>query len=218
MVPARNILLVEGSSDQHVIRNLWKSKYGEPIPFEIDARRGLTNLREAFIAYLVGSEVERLGVIVDADEAVSTRWPGFYQALAVHGYKPVPKKPEPAGTVLHRPDRPVTIVGAWLMPDNTSPGRLEDFIRYLVPQGDMLWAHAGSVLDQIPPELIRFKPSHRSKAHVYTWLAWQAEPGVRLGHATTRFLNPRADHAVRLVEWLHRVFVADPETAADREA
>jgi hypothetical protein len=212
----RNVLLVEGSSDYHVVRNLWIKHYGEPLPFEIDARKGLTNLREAFIAYLVGSEVDRLGVIVDADEKVSKRWPGFYQALAKHGYKPIPKVPEIDGTLLHRPERSVPWVGVWLMPDNVSPGKLEDFIRFLVPAGDKLWLHAESVLDALPDDLVRFRRVDRSKAHVHTWLAWQREPGIRMGQAVTRFLDPRAPHAIRLVEWLRRVFPDVPaELASD---
>lgn len=213
-MPGRSLLLVEGSSDAHVIRNLWIAHFGEPLPFEIENREGLTNLREAFTGYLVGSEVERLGVVVDADEAVAKRWPGFYQALAVHGYKPVPKNPEAGGTLLHRPERSVPTVGVWLMPDNNSPGRLEDFIRFLVPEGDLLWEHAGTVIDSIPAELVRFKPAHRSKAHVHTWLAWQPEPGIRMGQAVTRFLDPQAPHAIRLVEWLRRVFAASPDELA----
>lgn len=209
-MPGRNVLLVEGSSDSHVIRNLWIAHFGEPVPFVIDVRHGLTNLREAFAGSLIGSEVERLGVIVDADEEVEKRWPGFYQALVVRGYKPIPKIPGGDGVLLHRPDRSVPVVGVWLMPDNTSPGRLEDFIGFLVPEGDLLWEHAGSVIDSIPAELVRFKQAHRSKAHVHTWLAWQPEPGIRMGQAITRFLDPRAPHAVRLVEWLRRVFIDAP--------
>jgi len=214
MVFQRKVLLVEGSSDQHVIQNLWRSHHGEPPPFEIEVRHGLTNLREAFAGYLLGSEVERLGVIVDADEEVEKRWPSFYQAFQVHGYKPVPKMPMAEGTVLHRPERSVPWVGVWLMPDNASPGKLEDFIRFLVPEGDGLWAHAESVLDALPADLVRFKPVHRAKAHVHTWLAWQPEPGIRMGQAITRFLDPQAPHAIRLVEWLRRVIIADPDDLA----
>jgi hypothetical protein len=71
-----------------------------------------------------------------------------------------------------------------VMPDNETGGRLEDFVSFMVPEGDKLWEHAGSAVDAIPDELRRFKPAHRAKAHVHTWLAWQKEPGVRLGPGT----------------------------------
>jgi len=216
MALARNVLLVEGTSDSGVITNLWKRHYPEDQPFEIDVRFGLSNVREAFTGFLVGSEVQRLGVVVDADESLETRWPGFYQALVVRGYRPVPKKLPGDGLVLHRPERSVSTVGVWVMPDNQDPGRLEDFVRDLVPVGDRLWEHAGTVVDQIPDDLRRFRAIHRTKAHVYTWLAWQNEPGLRLGPAVERrLLDSDAPHAVGFVSWLRRLFVEGPVTHPD---
>lgn len=211
---SRHVLLVEGTSDYGVVRNLWARHHPEFTPFEIDVRFGLPNLREAFRGSLLASDISRLGLVVDADEDANLRWQAFYQALVESGYKPVPKSPPSEGMVLHRTDRTVPIVGIWVMPDNQLPGRLEDFVRRLVPPGDDLWTHAGKIVDEIPEELRRFRAIHRAKAHVHTWLAWQREPGMRLGPAVTRrLLDSGAPEAVRMVAWLRRLFAGEPPSS-----
>src|SRR5687767_15568728 len=97
--PRRRVLLVEGSSDHHLVRNLWLADGRDGSAFEVDVRDGLANLREAFRGYLLGSEVERLGVVADADESAPARWQGFYQSLVMKGYRPVPKEPVREGFV-----------------------------------------------------------------------------------------------------------------------
>lgn len=212
MQPARTVLMVEGTSDYGVITKLWARQHPGDQPFEIDVRFGLENLREAFAGALLGSEIERLAVVVDADDSVERRWPGFYQILVERGYRPVPKSLPATGLVLYRAEQNVPVVGIWLMPDNQTSGRLEDFVAHMVPPGDRLWEHAGTVVDAIPGELRRFKDHHRLKAHIYTWLAWQKEPGVRLGPAVERrLLDTGVPEAVSFVSWLERVFVDTPE-------
>lgn len=205
--PRRRVLLVEGSSDHHLVRNLWLAAGRDTSAFEVDVRDGLSNLREAFRGYLLSSEVERIGVVADADESATKRWQGFYQPLVKGGYRPVPKQPVPGGVVLHRPNLTVSTVGVWLMPDNASPGRLEDFLARLIRESDPLWPRAKAAVDEIPAEHVRFKPQHRSKAYAHTWLAWQREPGVRMGRAVTRrLLDRNAPAALGIVQWLERVF------------
>jgi hypothetical protein len=214
MEAGSNLLLVEGTSDYGVITNLWARHHPGHAPFVVDPRFGLANLREAFTGLLLGSGIQRLGVVVDADEAVETRWPGFYQVLVERGYRPVPKVLPSTGLVIHRPERNVPLVGVWVMPDNETGGRLEDFVSFMVPEGDKLWEHAGSAVDAIPDELRRFKPAHRAKAHVHTWLAWQKEPGVRLGPAVERrLLDANIPQASAFVAWLQRLFVGEPRVA-----
>ena len=91
------------------------------------------------------------------------------------------------------------------MPDNQSPGALEDFIRSLVPTSDDLWDKAKLNVDEIPTP--RFPPERRSKAYMHTWLAWQEEPGKPLGQAiSARYLDPNAPHAQQLIAWIRRLF------------
>jgi hypothetical protein len=81
MEQSRHLLLVEGTSDYGVVTSLWARHNPGTKPFETSVRLGLENLREAFTGYLLASGVERLGIVVDADESLAKRWPAFYQIL-----------------------------------------------------------------------------------------------------------------------------------------
>jgi hypothetical protein len=212
----RHVLLVEGTSDYGAVRNLWLKHHPDAKDaFGIEVRFGIENVREAFRGSLLASDIDRLGVIVDADTSIASRWPAFYQYLVERNYRPVPKELPAQGLILHRPDNPVPKVGVWIMPDNASAGRLEDFVTRLVRPDDELWDHAGRVIRELPSELTRFKPQHHSKAHLYTWLAWQKEPGLRAGPAVERgLLDAGAQDASALVSWLKRLFVEDVARSA----
>ena len=123
------------------------------------------------------------------------------------GYE-LPEQPDENGTIIHQPGMPV--VGIWIMPDNSLPGMLEDFIAFLVPDGDPLWNRASDCLQQIPPEERRFTDNHQNKAHLHTWLAWQKDPGTPMGLAITKsYLDADAPNAQRLIAWLRRLFEAE---------
>lgn len=95
--------------------------------------------------------------------------------------------------------------GVWVMPDNAQGGMLEDFLLALIPEADVLLAHARQTISTLPEQ--RFVPAHRTEAEVHTWLAWQAEPGTPPGLALTRrYLD--ADHALaqRFHDWLVALF------------
>jgi hypothetical protein len=211
MAAGRSVLLVEGTSDYDVTRGLWRKRHKSDPPFDIDTRGGLRNVRETFRGSLFSSEIDRLGVVVDADSAVPDRFAAFYQTLVERGYRPGVKIIPADGLVLHRPDRTVPRVGIWIMPNNCDPGALEEFVAGLLRQGDPLWAHAADVVAQMPEELRLYPEQHRPKAHLYTWLAWQAEPGVRLRWALDRnLLSSDAELATAYLSWLTRLFVEEP--------
>jgi hypothetical protein len=147
---------------------------------------------------------ERIGVAVDADENLETRWKQFADILTKAGYTNIPKTPDPAGTIVYSPDLP--IVGIWLMPNNQLPGKLENFISFLVPKDDALWREAESVVQNLPEK--RFQKKDEIKAHVHTWLAWQEDPGTPMGLAITkRYLQHDSEEAQSLVNWLTKLFV-----------
>lgn len=93
------------------------------------------------------------------------------------------------------------------MPNNKLPGCLEDFLRFLVPDEDPLFAHVEHALDGIPPEQRRFDALKRPKAKIHTWLAWQAEPGKPFGQAiSSRYLDPDLPMADVFARWLQSTF------------
>ena len=97
--------------------------------------------------------------------------------------------------------------GVWIMPDNMSPGMLEDYLRDLLPEGDALFERARRCLDEIPVEDRRFLAAHLSKALIHTWLAWQDDPGTPFGQAITkRYFDSDGPHVQGLLDWLTRLF------------
>ncbi len=97
-------------------------------------------------------------------------------------------------------------LGFWLMPDNRIDGMLEDFCR------EMIDARATAIVEKclnIAQESghATFKSTHRSKAFVHTYLAWQDEPGRPLGQAiTARVLRGKTSTADAFVNWLTTLF------------
>lgn len=95
------------------------------------------------------------------------------------------------------------------MPNNQDPGILEDFLRFLVPEGDNLFAHVNACVDSIPTGQRRFTELKKAKALIDTWLAWQEEPGKPFGQSiSARYLDPHLPAANTFAGWLQRAFFA----------
>ncbi|MEZ4314138.1 MAG: DUF3226 domain-containing protein [Polyangiaceae bacterium] len=72
---------------------------------------------------------DRLGILLDADLSPGDRWQSLRTSL--RGLLDLPEQPYPGGTIVDSPRTPgtgVSRLGVWLMPDNQSPGMLEDFL------------------------------------------------------------------------------------------
>ena len=204
---SKKVLLVEGIDDEHVIKNLC-GRHDLPYLEEIKEYRGYAKLLESFPIRLKESDIQALGLVIDADTDLGARWQSIRDRIAQAGYPGVPDEPEIAGLVLEPP--PSTLlprVGVWIMPENTVPGILENFIEKLVPPGDQLFDYAETCVQAIPPALKLFRDVDLPKARIHTWLAWQNEPGKPLGQSiTTRVLDANAPLAIHFVEWLKRLF------------
>ncbi len=204
--PPKRLLLVEGKDDLFVVSNLLEENR-VPQVFSIKELGGIDPLLEDLPTRLKAQNEERLGVLIDADESLESRWRSVKNILTTAGYKTVPEAPDAAGTILREEDLP--IFGAWLMPDNRASGMLEDFMRYLVPADDTLWKRAEACIASIPEDEKRFGV-HRTKAQLHTWLAWQEEPGSPMGLAITkRYLDPNTVEARAFIQWLERLFVEE---------
>ncbi len=121
------------------------------------------------------------------------------------GYNTVPVAPNLNGTIIKEEELPV--VGIWLMPDNTIPGMLENFVSFLIRPDDSLWPMAEEVLQKVIEKDRRFRETYQMKAQLHTWLAWQKQPGTPLGLAiTNRYLDADAPHAQKLMDWIRQLF------------
>ena len=212
-------LLVEGLNDAIVIGTLCKShgfwvqhkeyRDREKPPeasflFECKNKLSIEQLLDQMDVEIDESDLDMMGIVVDADTNLAARWQSLSDRLHKCGYLPLPDVPDPQGTIIQRENGPT--VGIWVMPDNQINGMLENFIALLIPDGDALWPYAQECVNGIAAEQRPFR-SHIAKANIHTWLAWQETPGKPLGSAiNARYLRPDAPQALVFIEWIKRLF------------
>lgn len=196
-------LLVEGNDDLHVFRALL-NLHSFHMP-DIKNKEGFENLRDTLLEELDASDLKCLGIVIDADTDCEARWKSIRGKLENYGYTRLPNTPAPEGTIIRQEDKPV--VGVWLMPDNQTSGMLEDFVRFLVPDQDVLWDWADKCIEDFPKPA-SFPSQHRIKAQVHTWLAWQKQPGKPMGLAiTARYLKADVSQVQSLIDWLRKLYI-----------
>jgi hypothetical protein len=215
----RRVLLVEGKDDEHVVKHLCRAHHIDPLPFEIHQPEGPATYSHAGIQQLLehvpirlDSGVDRLAVILDADENAVSRWKQLRHRLRALGVQNLPEDPPRAGLVMDI-DRETRVVrfGVWIMPDNTLPGTLEHFLRHLVPSNDRMSGHVDRFLHGIPVADRLFPAPAFRKAWIHSFLAVQETPGRPLGLAITfRYLDPDNGPLVGpFLEWLRRTLIED---------
>jgi len=137
--PSR-LLWVEGKDDSAVTHSLCKA-HDLPEVFRVQAKNGVDELLETFFTELRAPGMERFGVVVDANGDAQARWNSIRRTLEAEGYTAVPRQLISHGMIVpETPHRPV--FGAWIMPDNSAAGAIEDFAAKLIPGDDALWRHA----------------------------------------------------------------------------
>lgn len=214
---ARRLLWVEGKDDNAVIQSL-AARARLPQLFRVQEKNGVDKLLDGLRVELRARTLERFGIVVDANGDPQSRWESIRAILTGEGYADVPLHPPGEGAIIP-PPRGLPLFGAWLMPDNGSPGALEEFVTLLIPPGDALLSHASVVVDSIPAEIRRFSPLRRQKALIRTWLAWQEDPGSPMGQAITKGdLDARAPAAQRLIAWLRRLMLDESIDASELPA
>lgn len=213
-------LLVEGKYDSHVVRNLLRSN-----SFQIDneatgqrhvsdaialtAEDGIDPLLTILGNYMRRGELLHLGIVVDADQDVDSRWQQIKHRIQTVGEVEIPHYPSSTGVlmVVDRFTQPPLRLGIWLMPDNQNSGFLEHFVSEMIPEDDPLWPRVVNCVAQIPKDQQRFSTIHTRKAELHTWLAWQEAPGKPMGQALTfRYLDAQAPIAQRFVAWATQLF------------
>lgn len=148
-----------------------------------------------------------IGVIVDADTDCISCYNQIVNNLKPYGYD-FPDVPVKNGLILQSKEDDKAKVGVWIMPDNGSQGMIEDFALSLIDPTDVLLQKAESTIVEIEEEKIcRFKPVHRSKAKLHTYLAWNDEPGLPIGQAIkNNLLNADSEYAQVFMSWISRLY------------
>ena len=202
-------LLVEGNDDQHVVWALCE-KHNVPESFDVIDCESVENVLKAFELRLkLVDHNQCIGVVVDADTNIKSRWDSLVSILKRSKKYSCDTLTLPQdGLVLEPMDKTFPKVGIWLMPDNNQNGMLEDFMATLATSDDALMKKSEDVLTELEKDGIqRYKPVHRSKAKIHTYLAWQDVPGRPMGQAiTANVLNSNSDLALRFTEWLKVMF------------
>lgn len=149
------VLLVEGQEDKHVVWHLCR-RHGidNEALFDVQEAGGFDRLRED-LGQRPKFGLDSVWVIVDADESCADRWRSLRDVLVKLGYPNVPESPSTNGTVLPATGS-LARIGVWLMPDNESPGILEDFLTRLVAEGDLLLPRAVMAVDSLSEQERRF--------------------------------------------------------------
>lgn len=206
MFDESRLLLVEGADDFHVISALCGAS-DLPENFVIFDCGSNDDVFNALSALLLRDDPpEIIGVVIDADINIRGRWQSIRDKLQNYPYI-FPDAPEPDGTIIEGVED-MPRLGFWLMPDNVTPGMLEDFCRQLAPDDAIAFAEH-CVTGAKEKLFATFRDVHRSKAVVHTYLAWQDEPGKPLGQSiTARVLQPDTEIAGVFASWLMRLFDA----------
>lgn len=215
----KNILLVEGEADRGFFEALCRM-----LGISVDVRvatpkdtGGTHNTKEGVLSHLTkvllpqlqDGQLERIGVVVDADRAMhgsgfAATLQRFTEALAQSNYRRNPVAT--SGLVFTHQDG-LANLGLWIMPNNADEGMLEDWIKQCLHSDETgLYQHGEASIDAIPGAP-KFQPWHRTKAEVATWLAWQKKPEHGLYNAAqSDLLNADAPLFKGLQMWLTHVF------------
>ena len=112
---------------------------------------------------LAAGGCERLGVIVNADANLNSRWDSLKTVLTKAKYPTLRKKKHDRnGTIIPSTDV-LPQVGVWLMPNNRDAGMLEDYLKSWIPKEDPLLIQAEKCVDEVPETESRFKDVHRAR-------------------------------------------------------
>lgn len=202
-------LLVEGNDDQHVVWALCE-KHNVPKSFDVIDCGSIDNVLKEFKLRLKLADINsRIGIVVDADVNLKSRWDSVVAILKNMGKYECDNIVLPQdGLILEPTDSCYPKVGVWLMPNNNQNGMLEDFVVALATPDDVLMKKSEDVLTKLEVEGIqKYKPVHRSKAKIHTYLAWQDVPGRPMGLAiTANILNSDSELAMKFANWLKEMF------------
>jgi hypothetical protein len=208
---ALNRLVVEGTDEKHAIIHLmgahgvdWDTP-DPAAPFVQDAG-GLPKLLDLMALTVSTGAYARTGFVLDANENIKARWQSVRDRLKKANVE-LPGQPPREGAIVPG-FLPESRVGVWLMPDNTAPGSLEQFLVGLIPGDDACWPHADESTRKAQHLGAGFAENDYLKARLHNWLAWQDCPGLPFGSAiNARFLQPDRPSDGVFVAWFRRLFL-----------
>jgi len=100
--------------------------------------------------------------------------------------------------------------GAWVMPDNASPGAIENLLKTTVRASDrpLLTHSENSTQIAKGQHQAPFRDCHLEKANILSWLAWQDPPAQTPQLALAKgLLDAKADSLNSFVQWFKDLYV-----------
>ncbi len=144
---------------------------------------GIDDALKIFSASLATPDITNIGIILDADDKdVKSRW----QAISSRVLKYFPDinlssyQFSNQGIIVKEDGFPT--IGLWVMPNNQDTGYFEHFLASMIAE-DNLWIEANQKVDEIYLKYDHLNNIRKQKAKIYTWLAWQKNPGASFGRA-----------------------------------
>ena len=205
--PAK-LLLVEGLTDKWAVRGI-RHNCCDDLRFAIHEKKGLPALIGSIQPECKVEDRDALGLVVDADQDPQDHWDRIRESLGEIDI-PAPIVPKPEGTLIETAEQFVGVsrIGIWIMPDNRCEGMLEDLLVRLIPnESTDLYELAQNCVGEARSNRAPFKDAHESKAEVFTWLAWQDPPGLRLHEAVNhRVLDPTRPESSPFVRWFRKLY------------
>ncbi len=196
--PPTKLLLVEGQDDRRLVEHL-QGDCMQGTVFRCEEKGSSDRLLKGIPGEMKVDGRLALGIMMDADD-VAARWQSIGSRLRQVGVQ-LPTQPKYRGTVIDSDPR----VGVWLMPDNSAPGVLENFVAELVPKDDPVWPLAEQYIDSIAGEHRQFPQEKELRAKLHLWLA--TREGTRMSPANE---SKGPDAGGRIVteftDWLRTLF------------
>ena len=163
-------------------------------------------LKDGYLtAILKGHAIQTVGVMLDADTKPKGRY-GQIRHLCRGMFPSLPDEIPEAGLIVDNDDE--KRLGVWIMPDNSSDGGIETFLKYLVPnKSESQWVLANECVARARGIGAECREAHVEKANLFTWLAWQDPPGQYPGIALSKkILDPHAASAAAFVAWFRALY------------
>ena len=194
------VLLVEGPNDKHVVRHLCNF-HAEMPKFCVLDKEGIEVLLEDIGSEILAPGRKAIGILVDANDDLDARWNAVANRLREENIE-VPSSPELTGTIIDSNPR----VGIWLMPNNTSPGELENFISEMIPDDDPVWPLSEDYIDGIPEADRKFAEKKIMRAKIHAWLATREDPRQMGAAIGARDLHVDGKLSRAFADWLRKLF------------
>lgn len=194
------LLLVEGWIDKTIVQSIIELNQSKP-EIDITPCGGIDKLIAGIKGVIRAENYMAVGIMVDANSNPINRWNMISDQVKATGIN-MPDVLDPSGVIIDGQPR----VGVWLMPDNRTPGEIEDFVAKLIPHNDPIWPKSQRYIDSIPEYQRRFPSAKITKAKTFAWVSTRKRPGLIDSAINRQDLDLSRDSYKSFVGWLEELY------------